>query len=60
MKFVTGLSEDEVKQASRDAFKELKNGDLRAATDALCVLKGVHYSRQLCPLTVTAVGNYIY
>ncbi|KAG7379269.1 hypothetical protein PHYPSEUDO_008838, partial [Phytophthora pseudosyringae] len=42
MKFVSALSEDEVKRASLDAFQELKRGDLRAATEALCVLKGVH------------------
>ncbi|EEY68215.1 uncharacterized protein PITG_04628 [Phytophthora infestans T30-4] len=41
MKFVSGLSENEVKQASLNAFKELKREDLRAATEALCVLKGV-------------------
>ena len=28
-------------EASRDAFRQLKSGDLRAATEALCVLKGV-------------------
>ncbi|KUF90504.1 hypothetical protein AM588_10010404 [Phytophthora nicotianae] len=35
MKFVSGLSESDVKQASLNAFKELKSGDLRAATDAV-------------------------
>ncbi|KAG1689797.1 hypothetical protein DVH05_002002 [Phytophthora capsici] len=49
MKFVSGLSNDEVKQASTEAFKKIKSGDLRAATDALCVLKGVG------PATASAV-----
>ncbi|ETN09140.1 hypothetical protein PPTG_11172 [Phytophthora nicotianae INRA-310] len=49
MKFVSGLSESDVKQASLNAFKELKSGDLRAATDAVCVLKGVG------PATASAV-----
>ncbi|KAG2776709.1 hypothetical protein JG687_00013435 [Phytophthora cactorum] len=49
MKFVSGLSESEVKQASLNAFKELKRGNLRAATEALCVLKGVG------PATASAV-----
>ncbi|KAK1934533.1 hypothetical protein P3T76_011142 [Phytophthora citrophthora] len=49
MKFVSGLSEDKVKQASMEAFKKIKSGDLRAATDALCVLKGVG------PATASAV-----
>ncbi|POM58444.1 Hypothetical protein PHPALM_36906 [Phytophthora palmivora] len=49
MKFVSGLSESDVKQASLDAFKKLKGGDLRAATEALCVLKGVG------PATASAV-----
>ncbi|KAF4315435.1 hypothetical protein BBO99_00004726 [Phytophthora kernoviae] len=50
MKFVTNLSEEEVKQASSEALKELKSGgDLRAATEALCTLKGVG------PATASAV-----
>ncbi|KAL4110110.1 hypothetical protein PRIC1_001803 [Phytophthora ramorum] len=49
MKFVTALDEDEVRQASCDALKELKKGDLRASTEALCVLKGVG------PATASAV-----
>ncbi|RMX66550.1 hypothetical protein DD238_004579 [Peronospora effusa] len=49
MKFVMGLSEKEVKKASCKAFQELKIGDLRSATDALCVLKGVG------PATASAV-----
>ncbi|KAG6621880.1 uncharacterized protein IUM83_07441 [Phytophthora cinnamomi] len=49
MKFVAGLGEREVEQTSRDAFKQLKAGDLRAATEALCALKGVG------PATASAV-----
>ncbi|CAI5714146.1 unnamed protein product [Peronospora destructor] len=49
MKFMMGLSEKEVKKASCKAFKELKIGDLRTATEALCVLKGVG------PATASAV-----
>ncbi|KAI9921297.1 hypothetical protein PsorP6_001129 [Peronosclerospora sorghi] len=49
MTFITGLSEDEVEKASRTAFRELKSGDLHAATDALSVLKGVG------PATASAV-----
>ncbi|OWZ02889.1 hypothetical protein PHMEG_00025477 [Phytophthora megakarya] len=49
MKFVSGLSESEVKDASLNAFKQLKGGDLRAATEAMCVLKGVG------PATASAV-----
>ncbi|KAE8882542.1 hypothetical protein PF005_g23578 [Phytophthora fragariae] len=49
MKFVAGLGESDVEQASRDAFKRLKAGDLRAATEALCTLKGVG------PATASAV-----
>ncbi|KAG7395535.1 hypothetical protein PHYBOEH_003675 [Phytophthora boehmeriae] len=42
MKFVTNLSEEEVKQASSEALKKLRSGgNLRVATEALCVLKGV-------------------
>ena len=42
MKFVMGLSEKQVKLASCNAFQELKSGQLSAAINALCVLKGVH------------------
>uniref|UniRef100_A0AAV1TRJ2 HhH-GPD domain-containing protein n=1 Tax=Peronospora matthiolae TaxID=2874970 RepID=A0AAV1TRJ2_9STRA len=49
LKFVSGLSNHEVVEASRDAFRQLKSGDLRAATEALCVLKGVG------PATASAV-----
>lgn len=41
MKFISELSEVDVKQASLKAYKDLKRGDLRAATEAFCVLKGV-------------------
>jgi hypothetical protein len=50
MKFITGLNEDEVKEASRDALQELKNGHLKAATEAFCVLKGVRYCPTCCGL----------
>lgn len=48
MKFVSNLGESEVEQASRDAFKQLKAGDLRAATEELCALKGVRYVASSC------------
>ncbi|CEG41340.1 hypothetical protein F443_08835 [Plasmopara halstedii] len=41
MKYVSGLSAKEVKQASLNAYNKLKCGDLRAATEAFCTLKGV-------------------
>ncbi|CAI5724655.1 unnamed protein product [Hyaloperonospora brassicae] len=49
LKFVTALSEREVEDASRTAFGQLKSGDVRAAIEALCVLKGVG------PATASAV-----
>ncbi|CAH0480598.1 unnamed protein product [Peronospora belbahrii] len=49
MKFIMSLSEKEVEKASREAFETLKAGDLRTATEALCVLKGVG------PATASAV-----
>ncbi|TDH73213.1 hypothetical protein CCR75_000527 [Bremia lactucae] len=43
MKYISELTVSEVKQASLTGYSEIKRGNLRAATEAFCALKGVSY-----------------
>ncbi|RLN72646.1 hypothetical protein BBJ28_00013807 [Nothophytophthora sp. Chile5] len=52
MKYVTNLTAKDVKAASLQALQKLKDGNLRAATEALSALKGV---RNVGPATASAV-----
>lgn len=49
MKFIQGLTPEEVKEASTEALKALRDGQLKAAVEALSALKGVG------PATASAV-----
>ncbi|TMW57997.1 hypothetical protein Poli38472_013471 [Pythium oligandrum] len=49
MKFVTSLSDEEVKRSSTSAFAALKDGDVKKAIEALAAMKGVG------PATASAV-----
>lgn len=42
MKFIQGLTPSEVEEASTEALKALKDGELKAAVEAMSALKGVH------------------
>lgn len=41
MKFIQGLTPEEVQEASTEALKALRDGELKAAVEALSALKGV-------------------
>jgi hypothetical protein len=56
MKYIQGLTPSEVKEASTEALKALKDGQLKAAVEAMSALKGVQIRFLACSIRLACAA----